>query len=162
MKVALFAAALTLVVGTQANASWAENANKEYPVFAGTDQALVRRKLSGTTGIQFGTRIMRRANSIAGKPLSASSFAEEPVVAFAFIRNRTQLRPGPYGPPTVGASTLHGRKCIAVAANSAAKIKKATSLAIAETTRSPMPYPPDAAPMARATPTMRNNAANIA
>jgi len=42
MKVALFAAALTLVVGPPGNASWAENANKEYPVFTGTDQALVR------------------------------------------------------------------------------------------------------------------------
>src|SRR5580698_5728702 len=59
---------------------------------------------------------------------------------------------------------LRGRKCIAVAADSAAKIKntKPDPLAITTTMTSPMPYPPDAASMARATPTMRNNAANIA
>jgi hypothetical protein len=59
---------------------------------------------------------------------------------------------------------LHGRKCIAVAADSAAKIKNTEPgpLAITVTMTSPMPYPPDAASMARATPTMRNNAARIA
>src|SRR5271154_3574895 len=59
---------------------------------------------------------------------------------------------------------LHGRKCIAVAADSAAKIKntKPGPLAITVTMTSPMPYPPDAASMARATPTMRNNAARNA
>ena len=59
---------------------------------------------------------------------------------------------------------LHGRKCIAVAADSAAKIKntKPGPSAITATMTSPMPYPPDAASMARATPTMRNNAARIA
>jgi hypothetical protein len=48
---------------------------------------------------------------------------------------------------------LHGRKCIAVAADSAAKIKntKPGPLAITVTMTSPMPYPPDAASMARAT-----------
>ena len=35
MKAILLAAALTLV-GTQAHASWAENANKQYPVYTGT------------------------------------------------------------------------------------------------------------------------------
>src|SRR5262245_14732411 len=46
----------------------------------------------------------------------------------------------------------------------AAKIKntKPGPLAITVTMTSPMPYPPDAASMARATPTMRNNAARIA
>jgi hypothetical protein len=59
---------------------------------------------------------------------------------------------------------LHGRKCIAVAADSAAKIKNTEPgpLAITVTMTSPMPYPPDAASMARATPTMRNNAARNA
>jgi len=59
---------------------------------------------------------------------------------------------------------LHGRKCIAVAAHSAAKIKntKPGPFAITATMTSPMPYPPDAASMARATPTMRNNAARNA
>src|SRR5262245_48405157 len=49
---------------------------------------------------------------------------------------------------------LHGRKCIAVAADSAAKIKNTEPgpLAITVTMTSPMPYPPDAASMARATP----------
>ena len=42
MKAALLAVAFVLVVGTHAHASWAENANKEYPVFTGTDQALAR------------------------------------------------------------------------------------------------------------------------
>ena len=58
----------------------------------------------------------------------------------------------------------HGRKCTAVAAHSAAKIKntKPGPLAITATMTSPMPYPPDAASMARATPTMRNKAARIA
>ena len=41
MKAILLAAALTLV-GTQAHASWAENANKQYPVYTGTDAALAR------------------------------------------------------------------------------------------------------------------------
>jgi len=46
---------------------------------------------------------------------------------------------------------LHGRKCIAVAADSAAKIKntKPGPLAITATMTSPMPYPPDAASMGR-------------
>jgi hypothetical protein len=41
MKAALLVAALMLV-GTQAHASWAEGANKQYPVFTGTDAALAR------------------------------------------------------------------------------------------------------------------------
>ena len=41
MKAILLVAALTLV-GTQAHASWAENANKEYPVFTSTNAALAR------------------------------------------------------------------------------------------------------------------------
>ena len=41
MKAILLAAVLTLV-GTQAHASWAENANKQYPVYTGTDAALAR------------------------------------------------------------------------------------------------------------------------
>jgi len=41
MKAILFVAALTLVA-TQAHASWAENANKQYPVYTGTDAALAR------------------------------------------------------------------------------------------------------------------------
>src|SRR5262249_2848599 len=59
---------------------------------------------------------------------------------------------------------LHGCKCIAVAADSAAKIKntKPGPLAITVTMTSPMPYPRDAAAMERATPTMRNNAARNA
>src|ERR1700733_14519268 len=48
---------------------------------------------------------------------------------------------------------LHGRRCIAVAADSAAKIKntKPGPLAITVTMTSPMPYPPDAVSMARGT-----------
>jgi len=42
MKAALLAAALATLVGTQAQASWAENANKQYPVYTGTDAALAR------------------------------------------------------------------------------------------------------------------------
>ena len=42
MKAALLAAALATLVGTQAQASWAENANKEYPVFTGTSASLAR------------------------------------------------------------------------------------------------------------------------
>ena len=41
MKAILLAAALMLV-GTQAHASWAEGANKQYPVFTGTNAALAR------------------------------------------------------------------------------------------------------------------------
>ena len=41
MKTALLAAALMLV-GTQAHASWAEGANKQYPVFTGTNASLAR------------------------------------------------------------------------------------------------------------------------
>ena len=41
MKTALLAATL-LLIGTQAQASWAENANKEYPVFTGSEQSLAR------------------------------------------------------------------------------------------------------------------------
>jgi hypothetical protein len=41
MKAILLVAALTLVA-TQAHASWAENANKQYPVYTGTDAALAR------------------------------------------------------------------------------------------------------------------------
>ena len=41
MKAVLLAAALMLV-GTQAQASWAENANKQYPVYTGTNAALAR------------------------------------------------------------------------------------------------------------------------
>jgi hypothetical protein len=41
MKTVLLAATL-LLIGTQAQASWAENANKEYPVFTGTEQAVAR------------------------------------------------------------------------------------------------------------------------
>ena len=41
MKAVLLAAALMLV-GTQAHASWAENANKQYPVYTGTNAALAR------------------------------------------------------------------------------------------------------------------------
>ena len=41
MKAALLAAVLMLV-GTQAHASWAEGANKQYPVFTGTNAALAR------------------------------------------------------------------------------------------------------------------------
>ena len=63
----------------------------------------------------------------------------------------------------VPGNGLQGRKCIAVAADSAVKIKntKPGPLAITATMTSTMPYPPDAASMARATPTMRNNAARI-
>ena len=42
MKAALLAAALVTLVGTQAQASWAENANKQYPVYTGTNQSLAR------------------------------------------------------------------------------------------------------------------------
>jgi len=42
MKAALLAAALATLVGTQAQASWAENANKQYPVYTGTSQSLAR------------------------------------------------------------------------------------------------------------------------
>jgi len=41
MKAVLLVAALTLFA-TQAHASWAENANKQYPVYTGTDAALAR------------------------------------------------------------------------------------------------------------------------
>ena len=41
MKAIPLAAALMLV-GTQAHASWAEGANKQYPVFTGTNAALAR------------------------------------------------------------------------------------------------------------------------
>jgi len=41
MKAVLLATALMLV-GTQAHASWAEGANKQYPVFTGTNAALAR------------------------------------------------------------------------------------------------------------------------
>ena len=41
MKAILLTAALMLV-GTQAHASWAEGANKQYPVFTGTNAALAR------------------------------------------------------------------------------------------------------------------------
>jgi hypothetical protein len=41
MKAILLAVALMLV-GTQAHASWAEGANKQYPVFTGTNAALAR------------------------------------------------------------------------------------------------------------------------
>ena len=46
---------------------------------------------------------------------------------------------------------FYGRKCIAVAADSAAKMKntKPGPLAITATMTSPMPYPPDAASMAK-------------
>jgi len=42
MKATLLAAALVTLVGTQAQASWAENANKQYPVYTGTSQSLAR------------------------------------------------------------------------------------------------------------------------
>lgn len=41
MKAILLTAALMLVA-TQAHASWAEGANKQYPVFTGTNAALAR------------------------------------------------------------------------------------------------------------------------
>jgi len=41
MKAILLVAALMLVA-TQAHASWAENANKQYPVYTGTNAALAR------------------------------------------------------------------------------------------------------------------------
>jgi hypothetical protein len=41
MKAILLVAALTLAA-TQAHASWAENANKQYPVYTGTNAALAR------------------------------------------------------------------------------------------------------------------------
>ena len=41
MKAILLAAALVLVA-SQAQASWAENANKQYPVYTGTNAALAR------------------------------------------------------------------------------------------------------------------------
>ena len=41
MKAILLATALMLV-GTQAQASWAEGANKQYPVYTGTNAALAR------------------------------------------------------------------------------------------------------------------------
>jgi len=49
MKAILLAAALTLV-GTQAHASWAENANKQYPVYTGTDAALARAQAGQYSG----------------------------------------------------------------------------------------------------------------
>jgi hypothetical protein len=42
MRAILAAAALVVLVGTQAQASWAENANKNYPVYTGTNAALAR------------------------------------------------------------------------------------------------------------------------
>ena len=42
MKAALLAAALATLVGTQVQASWAENANKQYPVYTGTNASLAR------------------------------------------------------------------------------------------------------------------------
>jgi hypothetical protein len=44
MKVALIAAGLALLslASPSAYASWAENANKQYPVYTGTAQALAR------------------------------------------------------------------------------------------------------------------------
>jgi hypothetical protein len=39
MKV-LFLAGALMLVGTQAHASWAENANLQYPVFTGSDRTL--------------------------------------------------------------------------------------------------------------------------
>jgi len=49
MKAILLAAVLTLV-GTQAHASWAENANKQYPVYTGTDAALARAQAGQYSG----------------------------------------------------------------------------------------------------------------
>ena len=49
MKAILLAAALALV-GTQAHASWAENANKQYPVYTGTDAALARAQAGRYSG----------------------------------------------------------------------------------------------------------------
>ena len=43
MKIALFAAGLALLsLASPAQASWAENANKAYPVFTGTNASLAR------------------------------------------------------------------------------------------------------------------------
>ena len=42
MKAALLAAALATLVGTQAQASWAENANMQNPVYTGTARSLAR------------------------------------------------------------------------------------------------------------------------
>ena len=49
MKAILLVAALTLVA-TQAHASWAENANKQYPVYTGTDAALARAQAGQYSG----------------------------------------------------------------------------------------------------------------
>src|SRR5437762_2054995 len=51
------------------------------------------------------------------------------------------------------------RKCIAVAANSIAKITKAPPLNVAKARTSPRPHPPNQDSMASATPPMRNTAA---
>jgi hypothetical protein len=42
MKAALLLGGLMLVLASPAEASWAENANKAYPVYTGTNAALAR------------------------------------------------------------------------------------------------------------------------
>ena len=42
MKLTLIAAVLATLISSQAQASWAENANKNYPVFTGTNASLAR------------------------------------------------------------------------------------------------------------------------
>jgi len=58
MKVTLVAAALMLA-GTQAHASWAENANKQYPVYTGTDAALARAQAGRTYGRHYRHSVRR-------------------------------------------------------------------------------------------------------
>ena len=67
MKAILLAAALMLA-GTQAHASWAEGANKQYPVYTGTNAALARAQAATTTptDASFGG-ITSITDTIAGK-----------------------------------------------------------------------------------------------
>jgi len=65
MKAALLAAALMLVgtqalVGSQAQASWAENANKQYPVYTGTNAALARAQAGRHYGRYYHRPYVRR------------------------------------------------------------------------------------------------------
>jgi hypothetical protein len=60
MKTALFAVAFAALLGSgPAQASWAENANKAYPVYTGTNASLARAQASTGYGHRHHRRMLR-------------------------------------------------------------------------------------------------------